>query len=206
MGWRHKARIGHLEAVVRLLSARTGSGRIPLVSSGTFQYLIQRGLVPLLSRKTVESLEYDRQGGRLKQRTHPSTPPSHPASSGPFTFMCSLDPPGSFKSPQPFCPPPTVDPRASAFLSESSSSTSSVTHSSKPFTPMAPATTSSANDFYPPSAPSHIRPAPPVLTILPSALRPSPKPIPINASGRRPDPQGEVAQVQARKRERPGWA
>ncbi|KNE88801.1 hypothetical protein PSTG_17764, partial [Puccinia striiformis f. sp. tritici PST-78] len=59
----YESRIRHLEDVVHLLLARTKFQRLPPESTvplaGSFRYSIDRGLIPLLSKTTTESLTSD---------------------------------------------------------------------------------------------------------------------------------------------------
>ncbi|OAV90950.1 hypothetical protein PTTG_28159, partial [Puccinia triticina 1-1 BBBD Race 1] len=102
---RYEARISRLEEMVQLLLAGTDSRRPALVSSGTFRYSIEKGLVPLLSATTVESLESDcwvwgiKQGSQTCSITAlPPSPPSCPAASTRRNTSCWRMGPSIFSS------------------------------------------------------------------------------------------------------------
>jgi hypothetical protein len=67
----YKARIQHLEDVVHLLLARQEPALFPVSSlaplAGLFQYSVDRGLVPLLSKKTAKSLATNWQNKKLQR-------------------------------------------------------------------------------------------------------------------------------------------
>ncbi|KAI9613851.1 hypothetical protein H4Q26_009701 [Puccinia striiformis f. sp. tritici PST-130] len=84
----YEIRISYLEEIVRFLLARKEPGPLPSVSSaslgGSFRYSIDRGLVPLLSKTTAQSLIITRSSHRnLKKpfnitQTASSTKPTAP--------------------------------------------------------------------------------------------------------------------------------